>query len=109
MWNAWTQLNEILQRHEETIRAIWSNKIQAEKEAAFRKIMPNIAEAYSPQAFGKDESEETKEANTKLLETPTDNMLWPYINLENLMREITLLKLLDDRGRQHSENFAELE
>jgi hypothetical protein len=91
----WARLNAILKRHERSIRERWSAKTQSEKETMLREIYPRIAARHRPEMGDKA----LINSKTKKLFAPTDRMLWPYINNEDLLLEGAFPTLLNARGR----------
>jgi hypothetical protein len=90
-----TTLQKITECHEETIRTRWSKKSNPQKKRLQLEAWPNMSNRHRPDVEAWRQRSKTKEA-----------YLWPYINLEDLMKPKTMLLLLHFRGRHHPREFV---
>ncbi|KAH8702938.1 hypothetical protein GQ44DRAFT_732595 [Phaeosphaeriaceae sp. PMI808] len=88
-------LQKIVERHEETIRTRWSKKSTLQKKKLLLEAWPNMSTHHRPDVEAWRQRTKTKEA-----------YLWPYINLEDLVKPKTMLLLLHFRGRYHPREFV---
>ena len=99
----WQVLNDILMRHEETIRKRWMKKVQGKKKEILLKAWPNMPSSHRPDFLAlANESADQRRNGTKY----RDAYWWPYINVEDLVKPKSLLLFLNARGRHLPEAFA---
>lgn len=100
----WTSLQKVLDKHEGVIRKRWLKKSQKQRtdiiKAAWNR--PDLASFHRPDfvAF-KKEGNVAQDAQSKF----RDAYLWPYINTEDLVRGKTLLAFINSRGRHPPDLF----
>ncbi|OTA98874.1 hypothetical protein M426DRAFT_325623 [Hypoxylon sp. CI-4A] len=99
-------LQEIILRHEATIRRRWVKKTKQQKLKILLTAWPNMAASHRPdfEAFRK-ESGRLPNVQTHYRE----HFIWPYINQEDLSQPKALLLLLNARGRHHPSEFAAID
>ncbi|KAL6853213.1 hypothetical protein J3F83DRAFT_756200 [Trichoderma novae-zelandiae] len=97
-------LNQILLRHESTIRKRWTKKGRQQRLKILLKAWPEIPPNHRPdyEAFRKAKSQQLQHAPKQV----KDSFMWPYINQEDLSQTQPLLLLLNARGRQVPSSFA---
>jgi hypothetical protein len=88
-------LQKIVERHEETIRTRWSKMSNSQKKRRLLEAWPNMSTHHRPDVEAWRKQAKTKEA-----------YLWPYINLEDLVKSKTMLLLIHYRGRYHPREFV---
>jgi hypothetical protein len=76
-------LQKIVERHEETIRTRWSKMSNSQKKRRLLEAWPNMSTHHRPDVEAWRKQAKTKEA-----------YLWPYINLEDLVKSKTMLLLI---------------
>ncbi|CAG8979565.1 hypothetical protein HYALB_00011919 [Hymenoscyphus albidus] len=98
-------MNEILGRHEETLRKRWAKKTKKHRTTIFAKAWPNMATMHRPdfEALRREGSKIRSEGSRREYR---DWYMWPYINVEDLVRGKTLLLMLNSRGRNPPRMFA---
>lgn len=99
----WSFLNKVVERHEAVLRRRWSQKTQEKRRRILLTAWPNMAPTHRPdfEAFTK-ESQEERSRGTRF----RDAFMWPYINLEDLLKPKHLLLFLNARGRHHPGAFV---
>lgn len=103
LFEDWRLLNEILKRHEETIRKRWMKKTRGKKQEVLLKAWPDMSASHRPDFLAlQRESTEQRRKGTRF----RDAYWWPYINLEDLVKPKSLLLFLNARGRHLPEAFA---
>ncbi|KAL6887176.1 hypothetical protein HDV57DRAFT_350471 [Trichoderma longibrachiatum] len=97
-------LNQILLRHEPTIRKRWTKKGRQQRLKVLLKAWPQMAPNHRPdyEAFRKAKSQPLQHASKQV----KDSFMWPYINQEDLAQTQPLLLLLNARGRYLPSSFA---
>jgi hypothetical protein len=99
----WNDLNSIVERHEETLRKRWGKKSKEQKKKILLAAWPNMSTQHRPdlEAWRK-ESPAQRAKGSKFRAA----YLWPYINLEDLMKPKSLLIFLNSRGRHQPHEFV---
>jgi hypothetical protein len=99
----WNDLNSIVERHEETLRKRWGKKSKEQKKKILLAAWPNMSTQHRPdlEAWRK-ESPAQRAKGSKFRAA----YLWPYINLEDLMKPKPLLIFLNSRGRHQPHEFV---
>ncbi|KAF8860574.1 hypothetical protein BDZ45DRAFT_672478 [Acephala macrosclerotiorum] len=101
----WTALQKILQRHEEIIRKRWLKKSREQRTKIIQTAWnrPNLATTHRPDftAFMKEEKALHQQKKTRFL----DAYMWPSINTEDLVKGKTLLLFINSRGRHPPDLF----
>jgi hypothetical protein len=100
---SYDRLGRILDRHEPTIQKRWTKKTKQQRLQVLLAAWPNMPTMHRPDfaAFRK-ESVAQREAGTKF----RDQLFWPYINQEDLLKPKSLLLMLKARGRHQPCEFA---
>jgi hypothetical protein len=100
---SWNQLRQILERHEDVLRKRWTKKTRTQRTAIILGAWPKMSATHRPdyEAFRRETSE-SKSQGTKFREA----YLWPYINVEDLVKGKTMLLFLSSRGRNPPYMFA---
>jgi hypothetical protein len=88
-------LQKIVERHEVSIRARWSKMSNSQKKKRLLEAWPNMSAHHRPDVEAWRQKLKSKEA-----------YMWPYINLEDLVKSKTMLLLLHFRGRHHPREFV---
>ncbi|KAE8453917.1 hypothetical protein EG329_007693 [Mollisiaceae sp. DMI_Dod_QoI] len=99
----WSELRQILDRHEEMLRKRWLKKTKSQRTAILLQAWPKMASVHRPDydAFLREDA--LSEPNRiKFREA----YIWPYINIEDLSKGKTLLLFLNSRGRYSPRMFA---
>lgn len=88
-------LHMIVERHEDTIRKLWSNKSNAQKKKILLEAWPGMPGQHRPdvQAW-------------KVRSKAREPFLWPSINLEDLVKTRNMLIFLHARGRHQPHEFV---
>ncbi|QSZ29250.1 hypothetical protein DSL72_003762 [Monilinia vaccinii-corymbosi] len=99
----WNRLRQILERHEEVIRKRWMKKSKVHRSRIILQAWPGLSATHRPdfQAWIKEGSQ-VKTKGTRFREA----YLWPYLNVEDLVRGKTFLLLINSRGRHPPRVFA---
>ncbi|KAB2101763.1 hypothetical protein AG0111_0g9460 [Alternaria gaisen] len=88
-------LKRTIERHEETIRKRWNKKTNAQRKQILLEAWPVMSAQHRPDIAAWRQHSRTKEA-----------YMWPYINLEDLVKRTPLLLLLHYRGRHQPYEFV---
>jgi len=99
----WGMLHAILLEHENTLRARWIKKSKEQRRKILLTAWPDMADSHRPdfKATGL-ESVEQRRAGTKFRK----ELLFPYINLEDLLKAKNLLLFFHSRGYTLPDVFA---
>ncbi|KAF7893650.1 uncharacterized protein EAF02_001188 [Botrytis sinoallii] len=99
----WNRLRQILERHEDVIRKRWMKKSKVHRSKIILQAWPGMSATHRPdfEALIKEGSQ-LKTKGTKYREA----YLWPYLNVEDLVRGKTFLLLINSRGRHPPHVFA---
>ncbi|MCJ1396137.1 hypothetical protein MMC18_009026 [Xylographa bjoerkii] len=99
----WKVLRAILERHEQVLRKRWTKKTRQQRTKILETVWPSMSPTHRPdlQAYWK-ESEQQRLDGTRYRQA----YLWPYINVEELVKSKTLLLFLNARGRHTPDTFA---
>lgn len=97
---SWGRLLQILERHEETIRKRWGKKTKVQRGKLILEAWPNMSATHRPDygAFFKEGGKRSTKHR--------DAYLWPYMNLEDLIKGNAFLLLLNSRGRNQPNIFV---
>ncbi|EUC40314.1 hypothetical protein COCMIDRAFT_109140 [Bipolaris oryzae ATCC 44560] len=116
--NDYRDLNRILVRHEGVIRQRWLGKTVAERRDLLIQAWPNMPEKHRPDCtetnvwpdYAKlsDDLKKSRGTHNKR-GLPSAHKIWPFINLEDLTKPISLLVYLNARGRNVPFTFTLLE
>lgn len=100
---SWNQLQQILERHEDVIRKRWLKKTKTQRTAIILKAWPKMSATHRPdyEALRK-EGGDFRSHKTKFREA----YLWPYMNVEDLVKNTSMLLFLNARGRHPPYMFA---
>lgn len=99
----WSRLRQILERYEEVIRKRWMKKSKAQRSKILLQAWPGLAATHRPdfEALIKEGSQ-LKSRGTRFREA----YLWPYLNIEDLVKGKSFLLLINSRGRHPPHVFA---
>jgi len=100
----WQVLGDILDRHEEALRKRWIRKTKTWKKTILSKTWPNMPAFHRPDMEILYDEELGAESVEK---RPRESFLLPYINMEDLSREKSLLFLLHTRARNPPARFVD--
>lgn len=102
-FNDYHLLHDLLERHELTIRKRWQKKTTEQRRKVLLTAWPNMPHDHRPdfEAFTQ-ESQQERLRGTKFKEA----FMWPYINLEDLLKPKFLLLFLKSRGHKPPYMFA---
>jgi hypothetical protein len=103
VFDHWSMLNAILFEHENTLRTRWIKKTREQRKRILLTAWPQMAESHRPdmQAVCR-ESIEQRRARTNF----RNSFLFPYINLEDLLKSKNLLLFFQSRGHNLPDVFA---
>ena len=96
-------LHAILLEHENTLRIRWIKKTREQRKKLLLTAWPKMAESYRPdmQAIARESIEQRREGTNYRTE-----FMFPYINLEDLLKAKNLLLFFQSRGHSLPDNFA---
>ncbi|KAI9241347.1 MAG: hypothetical protein BYD32DRAFT_406180 [Podila humilis] len=100
IFDDWTLLNHIIQRHEATIQKRWLKKSREQRRNTLLHAWPNMPKMHRPDMeayFGEKSS---------MPSTNPDVYLWPDINQEDLLKPKMMLIFLNARARHYPSVFA---
>ncbi|KUJ09520.1 uncharacterized protein LY89DRAFT_657928 [Mollisia scopiformis] len=99
----WNKLRQILERHEDLLRKRWTKKTILQRTNILRGAWPKISSVHRPdyKAWRKEGSKLSSVGTTS-----REAYLWPYINVEDLVKGKNLLLFLNSRGRYFPYTFA---
>ena len=103
IFSQWATLHTILERYESLIRRLWSKKSQEQRKKLLLRVWPDMSPMHRPDY--KAMEKEGERIRTKGDEY-RDAFMWPYINIEDLVKGKTMLLFLNSRGRNLPEAFA---
>ena len=100
----WTRLHNILLQFEDQLRKRWVKKSQDQRKKVLLSAWPNMASLHRPdfQALQRESIVERRANETQL----RNEFLFPYINLEDLLKASNLLLFLHSRGHNTPGVFA---
>ena len=103
IFDHWSMLHAILLEHENTLRTRWIKKSREQRKKILLTAWPKMAESHRPdmQAIAREPVEQRR-AGTKF----RNEFLFPYINLEDLLRAKNLLLFFQSRGHTLPDAFA---
>ncbi|EOD44771.1 hypothetical protein UCRNP2_8520 [Neofusicoccum parvum UCRNP2] len=99
----WSFLKAVLERHEATIQKRWFKKTKEQRRKTLLSAWPDMPSTHRPDfdAFAREsDHQRTKETRFK------DSYMWPYMNQEDLLKPRSLLLLLNARARNPPDAFA---
>jgi hypothetical protein len=103
IFDSYNTLNQILIRHEETLRKRCTWRTKDARKKVLLAVRPNMPQTHRPDFRALEwESPNQLQSGTRFC----DAFLWSYINLEDLAQSRPLLLLLNSRGRNLPHNFA---
>lgn len=100
IFDDWSTLHEIIQRHEALIQKRWTKKSKQQRQKILLEAWPNMAAQHRPdlEAFRRAmRADEYKFS---------DAYMWPYINLEDLSKTRPMLLFLHSRGHGLPHDFV---
>ncbi|KAF2134905.1 hypothetical protein P153DRAFT_329762 [Dothidotthia symphoricarpi CBS 119687] len=100
--DAWAILSDTVQRHEALIRKRWMKKTQAQRTSVLLEVDPKLPRTHRPDIdrFLLDSCPHRRDM------LDFEKYVWPYLNIEDLVKPKSLLLLLNARGRHSPEVFA---
>ncbi|KAI0145568.1 hypothetical protein GGR57DRAFT_506762 [Xylariaceae sp. FL1272] len=110
-----TKLQAILDRHEEVIRKRWHKKTREQRKNILLDLWPNMPPNHRPdikayrawrRIYRTTPTKTNAAYRDKLLLSLREPCMWPHVNLEDLGAGITMLQLLNARGRNSPAEFA---
>lgn len=99
----WKLLSDITERYEATIQKRWIKKTKEQRKKILTGAWPKMSLSHRPDfaAF------KTKPAG-QIGDSRREAYMWPYINLEDLLKsKVLFLLLLNSRGRNKPDAFAQ--
>ncbi|KAF3050908.1 hypothetical protein E8E11_003292 [Didymella keratinophila] len=97
----WDKLRSVLQSHESLVQTRWLKMTRSERKQILLSAWPDMPERHRP-----DMEHFLNGKRFKLEGFDMRAAIWPYINLEDLLRPKALLIFLNSRGRSHPCHFA---
>ncbi|PPJ59583.1 hypothetical protein CBER1_01153 [Cercospora berteroae] len=94
----WTKLNAIVKRYEGTIQKRWIKKSVTQRRRILLGAWPNMSAGHRPDF-------KNLRSNKKRVPCLPEAYLWPYINLEDLLKRNLLLLFIKSRGRNLPDTF----
>jgi hypothetical protein len=105
LFKDWTTVHAIIERHEETIRKRWTKKSREQKKRILLTAWPGMATQHRPDVAAFRSMRSNVRAQSPGSKS-YESFMWPYINLEDLMKPRPLLLLLSARGRNPPDVFV---
>lgn len=103
IFGSYNTLNQILIRHEQTLRKRWTKRTKDARKKLLLSVRPNIPHRHRPDFWALERESPTQlQSDSKFV----DAFMWPYLNLEDLTQSRPLLLLLNSRGRNLPDTFA---
>ncbi|KAF2867597.1 hypothetical protein BDV95DRAFT_630985 [Massariosphaeria phaeospora] len=103
LFGDWVTLEAIIERHEEIIRRRWTKKSKEQKTRILLTAWPNMSPQHRPDVDAlQRETPAQRLKGTRFREA----YLWPYINIEDLVKPKLLLIFLNARGRHQPHEFV---
>ena len=99
----WKLLSNIIERHEATIQKRWIKKTKEQRKKILLGAWPKMSLSHRPDfaAFKTKPAGQTGDSRRGAY-------MWPYINLEDLLKsKVLFLLLLNSRGRNKPDAFAQ--
>ncbi|KAG0023392.1 hypothetical protein BGZ82_010754 [Podila clonocystis] len=100
IFDDWTLLNHIIQRHETTIEKRWLKKSRDQRRNTLLHAWPNMPKMHRP------DMESYLGEGRSMSTTSRDIYLWPDINQEDLLQPKIMLIFLNSRARHYPSVFA---
>ncbi len=100
--SGWNTLRQILERHEEVLRKRWLKKTKSQRTSIVLRAWPKMSAAHRPDFTALTKEGQYKTQGTKFREA----YMWPYMNVEDLVKGKSLLLFLNSRGRNPPHMFA---
>ncbi|KAB8299139.1 hypothetical protein EYC80_001247 [Monilinia laxa] len=99
----WNRLKNLLERHEEVIRKRWMKKSKVQKSKIILQAWPGLSATHRPEFKALiEEGSQARSEGTRF----RDAYIWPYLNVEDLVRGKAFLLLINSRGRHPPHVFA---
>ncbi|KAF7508121.1 hypothetical protein GJ744_009562 [Endocarpon pusillum] len=103
IFDSYRALNQILMRHEETLRKRWTKRTKDARRKLLLAVRPSMPERHRPDFRALErESPKQLQSGSKF----QDSFLFPSINLDDLSQPRPLLLMLNSRGRNLPCAFA---
>lgn len=93
-------LSQILERHEDTLQKRWLKKSKKQQRLILLEVWPNMAPSHRP------DIEALRKFDPQHWIKYRDWLMWPLLNLEDLLVRNNILHLLHNRGHNHPAVFA---
>jgi hypothetical protein len=109
IFSDWNKLQNILDKHEETIRTRWSKKSGKNRKQLLLDMWPRMPQEHHPEWKAMATAAEERGLSGPIQPPDSkyrDYFLLPYLNLEDLSGARSLLVLLNARGRNAPYVFA---
>jgi hypothetical protein len=100
----WNRLHSILEQYEDVLRKRWIKKSREQRKKVLLTAWPNMAVTHRPD-FGAL-ARETDDVRRRNASRFGNEYLFPYINLEDLLKPNNLLLFLNSRGYNKPDVFA---
>ncbi|KAI9663741.1 MAG: hypothetical protein M1821_007231 [Bathelium mastoideum] len=101
IFESWSTLEAIIERHEATIRRRWLKKTREQRKKILLAVWPGMAAVHRP-----DIDAFKKKKNTVSQVKTREAYMWPYVNLDDLSKPKLFLMLLNARARNQPFAFA---
>jgi hypothetical protein len=105
VWESLSELQKMLRKFEPLIRSRWTKKHQAAREKLLHQADPDCPHSHMPDIH------HVLGHWTEVRPSPYQerDFLFPHINYEDLLRDQTLLRLINCRGRNEPNSFAKVD
>lgn len=97
----WTKMHKVLQSCEHLIQTRWLKLTQSQRKSILLNAWPDMPKGHRP-----DMDHLLRGQVPRLDKIDMGAFIWPYINLEDLLKPKALLIFLNSRGRNHPCHFA---
>ncbi|PVH95695.1 hypothetical protein DM02DRAFT_689572 [Periconia macrospinosa] len=100
----YAMLKNIIDRHESVIRETWKKKRCGRRENVILKVLPKIPRKHRPdyEVWLRKRAEKQNDEQSSV----QGEVLWPFLNLEDLCQTQPILMFLNARGRNTPWTFA---
>jgi hypothetical protein len=106
----WNLLGQILDRHEDSLRKRWIKKTKVWRKTILSKAWyPNMPLCHRPDIDHLATEKKKLLEEGILVKRPVNTFIWPYINMEDLIRDKPILCLLNTRARYSPATFVDHE
>ena len=100
----WHKLRNVLEQHESVLQKRWIKKSHEQRKRVLLTAWPDMAATHRPdfQALRRESLEQRWSGSTRF----RNEYLFPYINLEDLVKTTNLLNYLHSRGHNTPDTFS---